>query len=814
MLLLDRNTNSEVDLTNADNPDAFIPQILKGEVVSDLDSSYKLKLPGGQVQDVAGGELDSYLKRGASFYSKADALAEQEAQKFDSIPHQIAAGGLGLARGLSVGLSDPLLTSTGLVSPEYLEKQEQYNPGLGTAGEIAGAVIPAVMSGGISAAAEAVAYTPAGLVNTIGKAATTAGGELAAKALPKTLSPIVQNAVTKATELGLGSAAESALFGAGQAVSESAIQNKPLTAEAILANGGYSALVGGLTGGLLGGAGSLAGDGIKKVAEKVSGSIGNSKELESRMVARGLGASKRDMGAILGNEFKQENINHAYKVLQSNVDEIGASGSFADDFNKLENSKLGLDSITRNNEELMTNIDKLKKKAGDAIGSSLDNVSEVTNTNTIIKALKDASDDISGIDFANKDKMTNFIKRLEDEVSDMDLITGDLTPKDLTAKELWKLRKELDSVIYDDKITTKADTSYAKALQKARGEIETKLESMVQSQGNDAYKEYKAAKKAFSGASDIEKLVEAQNKKAANNMFGLTAYDTGAAGAVIGGAPGAAAGFIGRKLVADYGDKAALYLLSNLEKGAGKLNKAVDDSIESFMKASRKGGTISSLAQTKDKDKSYDEKIKELEFQQQRIEEIKKGIDHSLGDLGAAAPETAMQLRDKTLNAMDFLSSRMPKKPETNSIVEYRVPESEIDKFNRYTKAVENPQTIMQNLKGGYISPEEVEVLKKVYPEIHLKLKTKALDILAANNKKKSANYQLRIQLQKLLDTKADVNLYPTSVKTLQQNFQPSQSNPQQANYPARVPGGRVKGLDIGSSVSSGYESSLRRRSS
>lgn len=813
MNLLDRSTNQEIDILSAENPDSIIPKILSGEVVSDLDSTYKLKLPGGDVADIAGGELDSYLKRGASFYGKADLAREQEAERFGSTGQQVAATALGGARGLSLGLSDLALTKTGLVSPEYLQKQEEYNPELGMAGEVAGAIAPAFFTGGSSVGANILSKTPAGIANAIGKSATSAGAKIAGNVLPKTLSPLVQGAVTKATELGLGSAAESALYGAGKAVSESAIQDKPLTAEAVLMDGGYSALIGGLTGGALGGAASVAGKGIKVAGEKMAGLIGDSKELESRLVARGLGASKRDMGAILGNEFKQENINHAYKAIQSNIDELGASGSFADDFNKLEDSRLGAGSITRNNDELMTNVEKLKSKAGDAISTSLDNVQEVTNTNTIIKALKDAGDEISGIDFANKDKLNNFIKRLEDEVSDMDLITGELTPKELTAKELWELRKELDSVIYDDKITVKANTSYAKALQKARGEIEDKLESMVQSQGDEAYKNYKSAKKAYSGASDIEKLLIEQNKKNANNLFGLTAYDSGAAGAVIGGAPGAAIGFLGRKVIADYGDKAALYVLSQLEKRAGTLNKVVDESIEGLMSASRKSGTIATLTASRDKNKSYDEKIKELEIQRQRIDEMKNELDVNLSELGAAAPETALQLRDKTINALDFLTSKMPKSQEVNPLVEYRVPESQVDKFNRYVTAVERPQTIMQNLKGGYISPEEVEVLRKVYPEIHLKLKSKALDLLSTKEGKKDVNYQLRLQLQKLLNTKSDVNLYPTSIKTLQQSFQSPQAN-QQQSATAKLPGSRVKGLNLGSSMSAGLESTLRRRNS
>lgn len=820
MRLLDRNTNEVLDITNADNPDALIPGVTSGALAPDLDVSYKLKMPGGNVSDVPGGELSKYLTQGATFYGKNDLLKAQEAEHFDSIPQQAAASVLGAGRGLTLGLSDYVATKTGAISPEYLQKQEEYNPGIGMAGEVVGAFAPALFSGGTSTAVNVLAHTPAALAGTIGREAAVLGGEAAAKFLPKALSPVVQGAATKAIEMGLGSAAESALYGGGKAVSEAAIQNKPLTAEAVLSNGGYGALMGLGLGTGLGGAGSLAGSGAKAVANKLSGIIEKSGDLESRLVARGLGANKKQMGAILGNEFKQEAITGAYKAVVNGIDDGSLlNNGFRKSFDEAKAKTLGLDSVKINNEELASGVSQLKEKAGATIENSLDSVQSITDSKDFLKQMDMARNDLNSIDFAGKDKINSYLDRLKQELSSVDPVTGKETYIDMTAKDLWSLRKQLDDVIYNSKDLTasgmRADNSFTNALAKGRQNVEKRLEEMVETSGGDAYSEYKAAKKAYAGASDIEKLIDHQNAKSANNLFGLTAYDTGAAGAVIGGAPGAAIGFLGRKAIADYGDKAALYVLSNLEKRSGALTKVVDESINGLMGGSRKAGVVSTIMTGGDKNKSYDEKIKELDHQQQRIEEIKMNLDQSLGGLGAAAPETALQLKDKTLNAMDFLSSKMPKKPENNPLVQYQVPESEIDKFNRYATAVENPNTIMKNLKGGYISPEEVEVLKKVYPEIHLQLKNKALDLLASQNKSKQMNYQQRLQLQKLLDTKSDVNLYPTSIKTLQQTFQAPQAQQQsQSQYPAKIPGSRARGLDLGASASTGLQSTLRRRSS
>lgn len=827
MRVLDTATNQLVDLNSLPDSNQAIQPILSGKVVPDANSTYDLKTIEGKPYQVSGNDLTNALATGSTFFTPQDAAAAQEKAQYGGLAGQAQAAALSAANGLTLGGAGLALDKTGLVSPETQAALNRQNPITSTVSNIAGAVLPAVLSGGESAAAQALQYTPAGLVGAIGKGVSSlaaplaeGAGSLAGSLAPKAISPLAEAAVSKATQLGLGSAAEGALYGGGQAIDESVIQNKPLTAEALMANAGKGGLLGLGLGGALGGGAEVLGQGIKTGAEKLSSLVGdNGERLETYFTNRVLGTSKKDFGIIANNESKAENIKDALRAMASG-DDLSV-GNFADDFSNASKKSYGLDAIKDlNPDETLNRANDLKSKAGDAINNSLDQVQSLTDSKDFLKQMDVARNDLNSIDFAGKDRLNSYLGKLRDEFTSIDPVTGKTSYIDMSAKDLWNVRKQLDDVIYNSKDLTltgmKADNSFTNALAKGRKAVEERIQEMIETTDPKALADYNAAKKAYAGASDISKLATKQIEKGANNIFGPTAWIAGTGGAAIGGAPGAVAGLIGRKLLTDYGDKAALVVLSQLEKHAGSLNKVVDESVNGMMNVSRKGASISAIPLTGgNKNESYQQKADKLNNQIQQIDNVKEHLNNSLGSMGAAAPQTAMQLRDKTLNALNFLQSKIPKQPDVNPLVKYQIPTSEIDTFNRYAQAVNNPQTILQNIKGGHVSPEEIEVLKNVYPEIHQAIKEKAIDTLG--QQKKTLNYQQRIQLQRLLETKADVNLYPSSVKTLQQSFAPnSQINQQQSQRTpsSRLPGARAKGLGLGDSISTGLESTLRRRNS
>lgn len=223
---------------------------------------------------------------GNQFIGKDQAIAEADAQRNLSYVDQnwgaLGKAGMGALSGLTLGLGPGLLASGGLVDPKHLEAA-QVSPYY-MAGDIAGTVAPAILSGGESLLGRGLAMTPAGLMGAAGGVAERAIG----KVLPEAVGLLGAGASVP-VRLAARGATEGALISLGHQVGENLVQNKPLAAEAMAAMGD-GALFGGLIGGgfgTLGYLGSKAVEGASKAARRVA--TGGSELGAVRRVASELG---------------------------------------------------------------------------------------------------------------------------------------------------------------------------------------------------------------------------------------------------------------------------------------------------------------------------------------------------------------------------------------------------------------------------------------------------------------------------------------------------------------------------------------------
>ena len=221
-----------------------------------------VRLPDGRYGTISSEHVQDAFRAGA-MYDQADVRQERiESAEYDQ--RNLEAGSLAVARGLSFGLSDVLAERLDLYSEEELAKLEKYNPNISLAGELTGAIAPALASGGTSLLAKGLAKgTAAGWSARAGIAAEKAiakrlgAGEIA----QKTVDKMIQGgaALTGAATV------EGALFGAIDGFSEQMLGRADRTAEQMLSHvGGVTLLSGGL-GGVLGLASPLIGKGLSAV---------------------------------------------------------------------------------------------------------------------------------------------------------------------------------------------------------------------------------------------------------------------------------------------------------------------------------------------------------------------------------------------------------------------------------------------------------------------------------------------------------------------------------------------------------------------
>jgi len=234
--------------------------ILKGQELEFEDNEGQRRLvPSDQVFDA----IDAGFKHvSQKQIQKEELFAEAEDEPFKAA----AVSGL---RGLTLGLTDQILTSTGITSAEKLKALEEANPIISGASEITGAIAPAFFTGGTSVGARLLAATPAALAERAGVAAAAKlAPSITGKVLSKTASNITKEVVDKAVKIGTGSAVEGAFFGVGDVISEDALGDAEFNAETALAGMGQGALIGGIFGSVAGGTFGMVGEGAKAIKKQ------------------------------------------------------------------------------------------------------------------------------------------------------------------------------------------------------------------------------------------------------------------------------------------------------------------------------------------------------------------------------------------------------------------------------------------------------------------------------------------------------------------------------------------------------------------
>lgn len=199
-----------------------------------------VRSPEGNLVSVPDDQVAIWQSRGYAPVGDAERAGEEAgAAVLDDFRNPVGAFVGSAVSGATLGLSDYLL------GDRTTELEREASPYLSTAGQIAGAVVPSLLTGGSAAvgtgakaAAGIAKYTPAGAVANLGAKVTAMGAQ--------------GGRIAKVGAMAAGAGIEGSLQMAGQYMAETAIQDKPLTAEGFMGAMGKGALFGAGIGGAMG----------------------------------------------------------------------------------------------------------------------------------------------------------------------------------------------------------------------------------------------------------------------------------------------------------------------------------------------------------------------------------------------------------------------------------------------------------------------------------------------------------------------------------------------------------------------------------
>jgi hypothetical protein len=254
-----------------------------------------------------------------------------------------------------------------------------------------------------------------------------------------------------------------------------------------------------------------------------------------------------------------------------------------------------------------------------------------------------------------------------------------------------------------------------------------------------------------------------------NGNMGALAL-AGGGGAVLGPA-GAALGLLASP-------SASVRMLGAIERLAARTDGQIGTAVRGFFSRGARGARqLSSRAgdatrrATVGGVEAYAERIARLDSSSDPSRRAAE-LAESTRQLGRAAPRVMAAVQTRAANADAFLRARRPRSTLAGSLLpsargrDRQPPRAEIDRFMRYARAVDDPASVIDDLREGRLSREGVEALREVYPALYQRVAAAVTAELARKGSEPS--YQDRIQLGLLLGVPTYPSLTPESIALLQ----------------------------------------------
>lgn len=172
-------------------------------------------------------------------------------------------------------------------------------------------------------------------------------------------------------------------------------------------------------------------------------------------------------------------------------------------------------------------------------------------------------------------------------------------------------------------------------------------------------------------------------------------------------------------------------------------------------------------------------------------ERMQSILENVAADFDEYAPKAAQDARLATARMISFLASKAPKATAyAPGMPEVKPTKTDLNRFERYMKAVKDPTSILDDAMEGTLSPEGLEAVRAVYPDVYAHMQSALADQI--NNAPK-VPYHRKIQLSALLGQDMSGTLNPRLGMMAQQTY--LSANEPQLQRGQQMPVSRAQGL-------------------
>lgn len=800
-----------------------VPDAKVGEAIASGEGYAKGRVtvrdPSGVVGTIDASELG---KPGYRPLTDAEINEERIHRERSTLGQQAITGLEGAARGATLGLSD--VATTGLLGDEYRQgaaERAHENKKIAIGSEIAGAIAPTLFSGGAAAEVEgasllsrAARLAPSSLVSSGGRAVERGVASIVGHSAESALGRMAQ----RAAAVGAAGAAEGGLYGAGNAVSEAALDGGPITAEKVLGGFGHGALFGGALGAGLGAASSAAGSAFERIVGGTEGLRAGAEKLANESALKAVGFQGSDFRKLIGRR--------AGEAAENKIADVGSELlNYTFDGGPLKGRKLFtgakkaedfIDDLALAKEEVGAKLGAIKSQV-DAAGMAPDAEKYLTRVNDEVLAPLRASNsptirgqadrveaELAGlqerIDARASALTADPIRvRLPDGSIEMRPVTP---PPPVTFGELDQFRKDLRSVFQPARPAggglPAPVPEHAAHLEKAErilaDELDKTVEQHLAAAGLDTT-EYARNKKTFGALADIEKVAnKAAAQQLGNRALSPSDYGTGMATAIgamlsgnVGGALMGGAGAFAHKVIRERGRSVLAVMADSVAKMDGRIYEAAQ-SLAGLTAAPRRAALVAGTAPTVD----FDRTAAAVRAFASNPKAAADALARPIEGIAPEHPELAAQMQQTLAGDYQYLQTKLPASlgragsSLTPQLEKARVPKSEQAKFMSVVHALENPASVIEKVAAGELPRDQIEALKVRRPEIYNQMRTEAIKAFSIAKAPRGILERTRVSLA--FDFNGDASLDPMTLATIQASNRTAPSPEDQPPKPGPPP--------------------------
>ena len=804
---------------------------------------------GGAPGLVSSSDVADALEQGYRFALPGEVHHAEVQAEYGGVGGAINAGLAGLTRGLSLGISDKLLAEDRRTR-EKLAGWQEANPVASAFGEGVGVVAPLVATLGGAAPEEATALATRAAVAGTEAAEATSGGELAlnaarAAARAGTAPARLVSAAGRATEgmvtraLGEGAAAkvaakaagaatEGAVYGMGAQVSEDSLGDHELTAQKLLASGLHGALLGGVTGGALSATGEIGSSLLGRAAPAMRGLAEDQawRSISARKAAqetadripggeRGIGRLMLDEGLVSAGDRVEDIAPKISAARKSAGAEVGKMLDAADAAGIEGPSVARIEAKIR--EEVLPDLQKLEKT----------NAAPIKRVENVIADLKNLGEVRPVVPESVRARLGDQLEPMlaaaqapggAEAASVLKEMGVEWKRAPLTFRALQGFRAELDDIIKRNTNPFGPVDKVTEAMNGARAAIENEIveagEGASGKLGKSWGEAYKTAKLRYQRLITADKAardtVQRFHANAAGSLTdklaGAAAGNAGmlhhaiAGGGVIGGglagiATAAVGGVISKEIRRRGAATSAVVLeklsaLQGLQHAAASVDREVDRGVAGIL---RPGERVPSVRRGNPY-RDHQDRAEAVARAVVNLDDHAAAIEHSASAIAPHAPKTAVAYQSAALRATQWLAQQIPpsmKEPGRSIYPQHEavyVSPSDAAAFIRKFDAVHDPASVLDDMRSGKATPEQVDAIRAVYPALYREIVTKIDDQL--RTAKVQPPYETRKQLFVLFGMPVDPTFDPGFVHAMQ--TAPAPKQPGEA-APAKAPKGAPK---------------------